>query len=151
MTPVMFNGGQGRVTRSKPFLFFHQAVARSAETALILDDYKLVKTWAKNQLELFDLSKGPDEERDLFSSRPEKVHELHALMLGFLDEVDAETRKTGSKSEVYEKAKPLLKPATGTTPEGAKPNVLFLAVDDLNDWIERWAATPKPRHPISIG
>ena len=147
MTPVMFNRGQGRVTRSKPFLFFHQAVARSAETALILDDYKLVKTWAKNQLELFDLSKGPDEERDLFSSRPEKVHELHALMLGFLDEVDAETRKTGSKSEVYEKAKPLLKPATGTAPEGAKPNVLFLAVDDLNDWIEALGGHPQAKTP----
>jgi hypothetical protein len=131
-------------------LFFHQAVARPAETALILDDYKLVKTWARDQLELFDLSEGPYEERDLSASRPDKDRELHELMVGFLDEVDAETRKTGSKSEVYENAKPNPEPAPAVPPTKnratsfARPNVLFLAIDD---WIGALGGHPQAKTP----
>ncbi len=106
LAPVLFNGGRGRVERSNPFLLFHQAVARPAETALIRDNYKLVKTWAKNQLELFDLAINPEEDRDLASAQPERVEEMHALMTGYLSEVGAETRKTGTKAEVYERATP---------------------------------------------
>ncbi|GIT05556.1 MAG: hypothetical protein CM1200mP29_09670 [Verrucomicrobiota bacterium] len=47
--------------RSNSFLLFHQAVARTAQTALIHGDYKLVKTWKGNRLELFDLSKSVEE------------------------------------------------------------------------------------------
>ena len=162
MTPVMFHGGRGKVARHKPFLFFHQAVARSAETALILGDDKLVKTWAKDQLELFDLSPGPDEERDLSASQPDKVRELHELMITFLDEVDAETRKTGSKNEVYEKAKPTSEgnpksergretPAISVPRSRvglpSRPNVLFLAIDDLNDWIGALGGHPQAKTP----
>jgi arylsulfatase A-like enzyme len=106
MTPVMFNGGRGKVARNQPFLFFHQAVARSGETALIQGDYKLVKTWSKNQLELFNLSKSVSENTDLSQMLPQKTREMHGLMVDFLEEVKAETRKTGSKKEVYENAKP---------------------------------------------
>jgi len=147
LTPVLFNGGQGKVVRNNPFLIFHQAVARSGETALILGDYKLVKTWSKNQLELFDLSQGTYEEQDLAASQPERVKELHELMVGFLDEVNAETRKTGSKSEVYENAKPLKAPESPKAAIGSKPNVLFLAIDDLNDWIGALGGHPQAKTP----
>ena len=106
LTSVMMNSGEGIISRSNPFLFFHQAVARSPETALIMGDHKLVKTWNKNQLELFDLSKDFEEAKDLSLSHPDKVQEMHHLMVSFLNDVDAETRKTGTKSEVYENAKP---------------------------------------------
>ncbi|MGB0578621.1 MAG: sulfatase-like hydrolase/transferase [Limisphaerales bacterium] len=141
MTPVLFNTGRGKVTRNKPFLFFHQAVARSAETALILDDYKLVKTWSKNQLELFDLSQSRGEDADLSAKEPGRVKEMHAMMVAYLDEVNAETRKTGSKKEVYENAKPIQGAAK------AKPNVLFLAIDDLNDWIGALGGHPQVKTP----
>lgn len=194
MTPVMFNRGSGKVDRNRPFLLFHQAVARSAETALMMDNLKLVKTWSKNQLELFDLSIDPSESEDLASTQIDQVDRLHALMIDFLDEVDAETRRTGTKSEVYENAKPvpLLKsksksptesdgsaapedsakfksPARSNSPArsssqverpasdvsvvqlGAsvrrKPNVLFLAIDDLNDWLGAMGGHPQAKTP----
>jgi len=106
LTEVIHQGGKGSVTRAHPFLLFHQAVARSPETVLLLGDYKLVKTWPKDQLELFDLSTDVGEANDLSESLPDKTKELHHLMVGFLNEVGAETRKTGSKREVYETANP---------------------------------------------
>jgi len=106
LSEVIHHGGKGSVTRANPFLLFHQAVARAPETALLLGDYKLVKTWSKDQLELFDLSTDVGEADDLSASLPDKTKELHRLMLGFLDEVGAETRGTGSKREVYETANP---------------------------------------------
>ena len=104
---VLQNRGTGKVHRNNPFLFFHQAVARNAQSALIQDDFKLVKTWKNQRLELFDLSENVSEEKDLSKKRPEKTQKLHALMTGFLNEVQAETGKTGTKSEVYQNAKPL--------------------------------------------
>ena len=104
---MIHNGGRGEVQRNNPFLIFHQAVARDAETSLILGDYKLVKTWDKDRLELFDLSKDIGESKDLSKKIPKKTEELHRHMVNFLNEVGAETRKVGSKAEVYENAKPL--------------------------------------------
>jgi len=161
MTSVMFGEGRGEVARNNRFLIFHQAVARPAETALILGDYKLVKTWKSDQLELFDLSKAPDEQLDLSTSRPDKVRELHELMVDFLDDVDAETRNTGTKKEAYERAKPLpkseakselkLQPVELTPPKqsssSVKPNVLFLSIDDLNDWIGALGGHPQAKTP----
>ncbi len=105
LTPVIHNGGKGRVKRNYPFLIFHQAVARDAETSLILGNYKLVKTWDNDRLELFDLSKDVGEANDLSKKNPKKAYELHTHMVNFLNEVGAETRKVGSKAEVYENAK----------------------------------------------
>jgi len=104
---VLMNGGRGEVKRNNPFLIFHQAVARSAESSLILGNYKLVKTWDRNRLELFDISKDIGEANDLSKQIEAKTNELHQLLVNFLEEVGAETRKVGSKAEVYENATPL--------------------------------------------
>ena len=107
LASMIHNGGKGEVHRNNPFFIFHQAVARDAETSLILGNYKLVKTWNKNRLELFDISKDISEAKDLSKKMPKKTKELHQHMVGFLNEVKAETRKVGSKAEVYENAQPL--------------------------------------------
>ncbi len=107
LKPMLLNKGRGDVKRTNPFLIFHQAVARNAETSLILGNYKLVKTWNRNQLELFDLSHDLSEANDLSKARAAKTKELHTLMVNFLSEVGADTRKIGSKAEVYEGANPL--------------------------------------------
>ena len=106
LTSIMMHRGKGNVSRGQPFLFFHQAVARSPETALIMGDYKLVKTWNKNRLELFNISTDLEEAKDLSVRHVGKVEKMHHLMVNFLANIDAETRKTGTKSEVYENAKP---------------------------------------------
>lgn len=103
---VFMNGGRGEVKRNNPFLIFHQAVARSAESSLILGNYKLVKTWDRNRLELFDISKDIGEAKDLSKQMEAKTNELQQLLVNFLEEVGAETRKVGSKAEVYENATP---------------------------------------------
>lgn len=99
MTNVLFDQGTGNVRRKRPFLFFHHAVQRKPQTALILGKFKLVKTWQDNNLELFDLSKNQSEDNDLSTPLPVKTGELHSYMLAFLEEVNAETRKTSSKKK----------------------------------------------------
>ena len=97
LTRLLRNQGKGAVKRSNSFLLFHQAVARTAQTALIHGDYKLVKTWKGNRLELFDLSKSVEENIDLSEKLPDKTEKLHGLMTGYLDNVGAEIRKITTK------------------------------------------------------
>ncbi|MCP4816184.1 MAG: sulfatase-like hydrolase/transferase, partial [Planctomycetaceae bacterium] len=91
---VLRQEGEGTVKRLNPYFIFHQAVSRDAETSLRLGNYKLVKTWRKKRLELFDLARDLGERNDLSLEMPEKTAELHRLMTGFLEEVAAETRRT---------------------------------------------------------
>ena len=95
---VLHNGGVGVVRRPNPFLVFHQAVDRNPMSAIRAGDYKLVKTWAKNRLELFDLSKDLSEATDLSGTMPDKTRELHALLTEYLKNVGAETRQTEKSS-----------------------------------------------------
>jgi len=99
LASVLHNQGQGAVQRSNPFLLFHQAVARTAQTALIQGDYKLVKTWRDNRLELFDLSKSVGENLNLSEKLPDMKEKLHELMTGYLNNVGAETRKITTKKD----------------------------------------------------
>ena len=94
---LLHNQGKGAVQRSNSFLLFHQAVARRAQTALIQGDYKLVKTWSGNRLELFDLSKSIEEKINLSAKLPDKTEELHGLMTGYLNNVGGETQKITTK------------------------------------------------------
>ncbi len=96
---VLHNGGVGNVQRPSPFLVFHQAVDRDPQSAIRLGDYKLVKTWSKNRLELFDLSRDLSESDDLSTVMPDKTSELHNLLTNYLHEVQAETRRTEKSRE----------------------------------------------------
>ena len=86
--------GGNTVARQRDFLVFHQAVSRRAQSAIRLGKWKLVKTWAQNEVQLFDLAADIGEANDLARDRPEKASELHQALAGFLAEVGAETRKT---------------------------------------------------------
>ncbi len=146
--------GQGTVKRARPFLVFHQAADREPISAIRLGDYKLVKTWDKNRLELFDLSRDISEVNDLSDQMSDKTDELHTLLTGFLDEVDAdkprpdgrkgEGKKTPSKPASNESAKQV---PDSLIPAGTQPNVLFVAIDDLNDWIGALGGHPQAKTP----
>ena len=56
LTSVLRNAGVGEVKRQRPYLIFHQAVDRNAQSALRWGNLKLVKTWKTGKLELFDLA-----------------------------------------------------------------------------------------------
>lgn len=147
---VLENGGRGTVSRNRPFLLFHHAVVRTAQTALIHQNLKLVKTWADDRLELFDLSLSVSEDEDLSKRRPKKTAELHAMMVDFLADVDAETQRTGRKgaSSQQSDAKAETQPAVDALiPADSQPNVLFLSVDDLNDWIGALGGHPQAKTP----
>ncbi len=94
MTAVLRNAGVGEVKRQRPYLIFHQAVDRNAQSALRWGDLKLVKTYKTGKLELFDLSKDLSEANDLSVKRPEKTRELDQTLTAFLAQVKATTVQT---------------------------------------------------------
>ncbi len=91
---VIHNNGKGEVQRNLPYLIFHHAVDRRAQSAIREGNFKLVKTWENNALELFDLSKDVGEEIDLAEKMPEKVKELDDKLVSFMNRVHAETKQT---------------------------------------------------------
>lgn len=153
ITEVLFDQGQGDVARNHPFLIFHHAVERAAQTSLIQGDYKLVKTWDENRLELFNLSESVSEEEDLAERLPSKTAELHSAMVDYLAEVDAETRRTGEKGS--SPAHTAERSASDDSAEAnaslidsdSPPNVLLIAIDDLNDWIGALGGHPQAKTP----
>jgi len=153
MTEVLFNRGQGTITRNRPFLLFHHAVTRTGQSSLRHGDYKLVKTWEENQLELFDLSKSVSETEDLSKKLPEKTSELHAMMVDFLAETKAEPQRTDSKRSRLRKSDRRAPSGDSTAVRdslasaGPHPNVLFLAIDDLNDWVGALGGHPQAKTP----
>ena len=87
-------GGGSAVARNTDFLIFHQAVGRKAQSAIRLGEWKLVKTWANDRRELFDLSEDIGETKDLAHAHPGQLSRLHSTLTQFLAKVDAEIRKT---------------------------------------------------------
>ena len=91
MREVLSNRGRGTVRRMHPFLLFHHAVDRKPQTAIIHDDWKLVRNWDEKRTELFKLSEDLSEAKDLSGKNPEKTKELERMMTAFLTEVGADT------------------------------------------------------------
>ena len=94
---VIHNNGKGEVERNLPYLIFHHAVDRKAQSAIREGNYKLVKTWKENHLELFDLSKDVSEENNLAEKMPGKVKDLDEKLTSFLTQVKAETEQIKKK------------------------------------------------------
>lgn len=94
-------GNSREVKRSKDFMVFHKAVTREPHSAIRKGNYKLVKAWGEDKVELFDLSVDLEESRDLSKKMPEKADELHRQLVSYLDEVNATTQFMGSKAKIY--------------------------------------------------
>lgn len=90
LNTLLNNGGEGRVERPRDFLIFHYPTGVwPAQTALIQDDFKIVKTWAYDRVELFNLQSDMSEQKDISSEMPEKAKEMHRLMTEYLERVNA--------------------------------------------------------------
>jgi arylsulfatase A-like enzyme len=94
---IIHNNGKGIVERQRPYLIFHHAVNRKAQSAIREGNFKLVKTWKGNKHELFDLSIDVSEENNLAEKMPGKVKDLENKLVSFLTEVGAETKQTEQK------------------------------------------------------
>lgn len=103
LIPVLTGDGSGKVDRSNPFLIFHHAYNRQSQSALRLDNWKLVRT--KNHLELFNLSNDLGESNDLSAKMPDKTAELEKMMIDYLAAADAELLG-GTKARPLGKEKP---------------------------------------------
>lgn len=79
------------VERPNPYQLFHDKSGNpktskqsaDSETALMQDDYKLIKTWRNGKqhtVELYDLAKDPGEGNDLAASMPERTARMGKLM-----------------------------------------------------------------------
>ena len=91
---IIHNNGKGKVERNSPYLIFHQAANRKPISAIRFGDYKLVKHWIYNKLELFDLSTDIEEKVDLSKKMPDIVKKLDKALIKFLEDADAETKQT---------------------------------------------------------
>ena len=96
---VAENMGTGFVQRRHPFLIFHQGVDRKVASAIRSENFKLVKNWEEDRLELFDLDNDISEQRDLSDEMKHKTEELHALLLEYLVGVNADVQPRRKKKK----------------------------------------------------
>ena len=97
---VLRNYKKTKVKRNIDGLFFHvpyeNGVAlKRAHSAVILDNFKLIKFYDNGQLMLFDLDKDLSEKNDLFSSNLNQALGLELLLDDYLKEVKAPKWKPG--------------------------------------------------------
>ena len=95
----LLHGESNSVLRNQDYLIFHHAITRYPQSAIRLGDYKLVKTYEENLIELYDLSKDFREQNNLAKKMPEKVQELDAKLDGYLNEVKATKKYTRKKKK----------------------------------------------------
>ena len=97
---VFENHKKTKVKRNINGLFFHvpyeNGIAlKRAHSAVILDNFKLIKFYDDNQLMLFDLDKDLSEKIDLSSVNLNKTLELELLLDNYLKQVGAPKWKPG--------------------------------------------------------
>jgi len=83
------NAGRGEVTRPTNGFMFHSPFTDPAHSAIRVDDYKLVKFWKTDELELFNLREDIGETENLAQAMPEKTEALHQHLLNYLTAVRA--------------------------------------------------------------
>jgi arylsulfatase A-like enzyme len=86
----LLTGRAGAVRRPEDFLVFHRYASGYPHSVIRAGDFKLIKVWKTNALELYDLKSDLGETTDLAKERPEKVRELHERLMAYLKRVDAE-------------------------------------------------------------
>jgi arylsulfatase A-like enzyme len=89
----LIKGKANSVQRNQDFLVFHHAVKRKPQSAIRQGDYKLVKTYLDNKVELFDLSKDFEEKINLADQMPAKRKELEDALESYLQQARATVDK----------------------------------------------------------
>lgn len=87
---VLENGGNGSIARPNDFLLFHYPTGVwPAQSSLRQGDFKIVKSWAFDRVELFDLRYDLSESKDLSKALPERAESMNQLMMDYLRSIDA--------------------------------------------------------------
>ena len=95
----LLESGTGSVQRARKELFFHRYAAAYPHSAIRVGDFKLVKIWKEQRLELYDLKEDLGETMDVSGKYPEKTRELHTRLMDYLKQVDAEVLHGFGKSK----------------------------------------------------
>ena len=83
------NAGRGDVSRSTNGFMFHSPFTDPSHSAIRVDDYKLVKFWETDELELYNLREDIGETENLAQAMPGKTEALHQQLLNYLTSVGA--------------------------------------------------------------
>lgn len=90
---LLVNPVSGEVARPREEIVFHfphyDKDPLGPVSAIIVDNFKLIRTYEDDRHLLFDLSQDIGERNDLSGSRSDKVRELSARLTSYLDSVDA--------------------------------------------------------------
>lgn len=91
---VLLNNGIGKVNRNSKGLIFHvpyeNGIAlKRAHSAIIIDQYKLIKFYDTNELMLFDIENDLSESRNLTLEFPNKTNSLEKILDDYLSKVKA--------------------------------------------------------------
>lgn len=125
MIPLLLNDNYEQVIRSKDALFFHQSSHRNPRSAVILDDFKLIKYWEKEpryngtpKVELFNIKEDLGESKEISKSNPAKTKELEKLLEDFVEETNTcTTRRPDVESAVYRLLSELEEKKTDSLPD----------------------------------
>ncbi|MGD1957504.1 MAG: sulfatase-like hydrolase/transferase [Fulvivirga sp.] len=98
LLPLLVDKKVETVSRNRDALIFHQGAHRKPRSAIIKDDYKLIKYWIPEKkypdapkVELYNIGGDLSESRDISLEKPDIAAALEKELLEFLNEVDAET------------------------------------------------------------
>ena len=116
-------------------IYWHYPHGRQ-EAAIRKGRYKLLHRFQEDRVELYDLQQDVGERNDLSESKPELAREMLAELKQWQSDIGAKF-----EGDVWPKANVSQSKAVPTvrrrTAEQLKqmPNVLFISVDDWNDWV----------------
>lgn len=86
--PLLEPGKYGPFKRKRDELVFHYY--GNSHSAIRAGDFKLIKFWDSNRIELYNLKNDPGEWTDLSKTEPVKTKELEEKLMAYLKEVNAE-------------------------------------------------------------
>ncbi len=86
--PLLENGNAANFKRSDDALIFHYF--GKPHSSIRIGNYKLIKFWKLNKMELFNLKDDLGELIDLSKELPDKVKELDTRLMAYLEKVHAE-------------------------------------------------------------
>jgi len=145
LRPLFENAGAGAVNRPREYLVWHypfwSPFGSKAMSAIRQGDWKLVKLWDSGETRLFNLAEDIGESRDLAGAEPDKVKDLHAKLIGYLQAVDAEDwreiraerqKRTGGAVDARRRVETYLKEA-----EQDHPAQLRKRIEQLGEQLAR--------------
>lgn len=97
---ILANKGKGNVSRFSEGLIFHvpykNGIAlKRAHSAIIIDDFKLIKFYGNGELMLFNLTEDLEEKNNLAAVLPNRVNTLEKALDSYLSAVKAPKWKPG--------------------------------------------------------